>query len=232
MIGGYGKPTDSLALAVLGAIVSGAVAFGAGALWGHVRKPKSQRVAQSMAWGDAQQAELGNSARIDEGAATAPDMVSPSGGHGATLSGLVSPVNDNQNFATASDEIEAGNLDKGLWARLYAETDGDEAKTKARYIKRRAAAIGSAEELRRAQKTAAAEADFMQMEIDRRQREGIADPALLSAVWAGNWATVAAMLKEGVSPLGSDEKGNTLLDLAKLRKDRQMIQLLESFGCE
>lgn len=50
-------------------------------------------------------------------------------------------MTDNQSFAAASEEVESGKIDKGLWARLYAETDGDEAKTKARYIKFRASQI-------------------------------------------------------------------------------------------
>ncbi len=48
-----------------------------------------------------------------------------------------SEISDNARYAMVAEEIETGHIDKGLWARLYADTDGDEHKTKARYIKHR-----------------------------------------------------------------------------------------------
>ncbi|MGY8815865.1 MAG: hypothetical protein ACKVHQ_14300 [Gammaproteobacteria bacterium] len=38
----------------------------------------------------------------------------------------------------ASNEVSSNSRDEALWARIFAETDGDENKTKARYIKARA----------------------------------------------------------------------------------------------
>lgn len=46
-------------------------------------------------------------------------------------------------FAEALAEIEEGRLDKGAWARAFAESGGDESKAKAKYITVRAKAIGS-----------------------------------------------------------------------------------------
>ena len=40
-------------------------------------------------------------------------------------------------YELAYEEIESGNLKKGLWARAFSETEGDENKTKALYIKYR-----------------------------------------------------------------------------------------------
>jgi len=47
----------------------------------------------------------------------------------------------NRAYEIAADELNSEKKDKGLWARLFAESDGDENKTKARYINERAAQI-------------------------------------------------------------------------------------------
>jgi hypothetical protein len=41
-------------------------------------------------------------------------------------------------YALAAKEIESGNIDRGLWARIYSEKNGDDLKTRASYIKERA----------------------------------------------------------------------------------------------
>lgn len=48
---------------------------------------------------------------------------------------------EQQAWAQVSDEMEGGYTDKGLWARCFAESDGDETKTKARYMQARQQAI-------------------------------------------------------------------------------------------
>lgn len=60
---------------------------------------------------------------------------------GVTRNDLEARGSSNQAFAIALEEVEGGNIDKGLWARLYSETGGNEAKTTARYIKLRAEQI-------------------------------------------------------------------------------------------
>ena len=40
-------------------------------------------------------------------------------------------------YALAAKEIESGNIDRGLWARIYSEKNGDDLKTRASYIKER-----------------------------------------------------------------------------------------------
>jgi len=59
------------------------------------------------------------------------------------LSGIppLSPLSiepSNDDFRKAAEEVERGDYDKGSWERLYYETDGDLAKTRARYIGQRA----------------------------------------------------------------------------------------------
>ncbi len=50
----------------------------------------------------------------------------------------------NEAYAAALAEIEEGRLDKGAWARAFAESGGDESKAKAVYIKVRAGAFQNA----------------------------------------------------------------------------------------
>ncbi len=50
---------------------------------------------------------------------------------------------NNDTYAAALAEIEEGRLDKGTWARAFAESGGDESKAKALYIRIRAEAIGA-----------------------------------------------------------------------------------------
>ena len=52
---------------------------------------------------------------------------------------------DSHFYATALDEIEKETYDKGIWAKAFAESDGNETKTKAKYIKIRAAQLQAAE---------------------------------------------------------------------------------------
>lgn len=47
-----------------------------------------------------------------------------------------SVINDDL-YLRAMSELDTGQQDKGLWARCFAETDGDLSKTKAAYIRRR-----------------------------------------------------------------------------------------------
>ncbi len=54
-------------------------------------------------------------------------------------------ANTNDHYAEALAEIEEGRLDKGVWARAFAEAGGDEPKAKALYIKARAEAMKGAE---------------------------------------------------------------------------------------
>lgn len=49
----------------------------------------------------------------------------------------ISSEEDERIYRKVGEEISTGNTDLALWTRLYAECDGDENKTKARYIQNR-----------------------------------------------------------------------------------------------
>lgn len=49
----------------------------------------------------------------------------------------------NDFYALIASELDNNELDKGLWTRLYAECEGDETKTKVRYIKERLVALSA-----------------------------------------------------------------------------------------
>lgn len=55
--------------------------------------------------------------------------------------GSASSPPDDQTYALVAQEMEAGQIDKGLWTRAFAESDGDEPKTRAAYIRHRAQQI-------------------------------------------------------------------------------------------
>lgn len=46
-------------------------------------------------------------------------------------------------FQKAMEELESGNINKGLWAKCFAEVEGDENRAKAKYISTRAEALMS-----------------------------------------------------------------------------------------
>ena len=51
----------------------------------------------------------------------------------------ITAAQSNNDYAYAAEEIDSDKIDKGLWARLFSEADGDENRTRARYIKERVA---------------------------------------------------------------------------------------------
>jgi len=55
---------------------------------------------------------------------------------------------ENEIYAQIAREIETGSEDKGLWTKLFAESDGDERKTKVLYIKHRSSKLIADEESR------------------------------------------------------------------------------------
>lgn len=68
-------------------------------------------------------------------------------------------------YAAIAKELEDGVQDKGLWTRLFAESDGDEKQTKVLYIKQRAERLMVAERMRRAQVEREQEAILLQERI-------------------------------------------------------------------
>ena len=58
------------------------------------------------------------------------------------------PVDEDAIYTAIAQELETGSTDKGIWIRVFAECDGDENQTKARYIKERAERLITAERAR------------------------------------------------------------------------------------
>lgn len=56
------------------------------------------------------------------------------------------PAGDEQFFAIALKELEAGRAAPGLWAKCFAEADGDENKARARYLSARSARLNAESE--------------------------------------------------------------------------------------
>lgn len=54
-------------------------------------------------------------------------------------------VDEDAIYTRIAHELETGSEDRGLWTRLFADSDGDEKKTKVSYIKYRAAQLIAAE---------------------------------------------------------------------------------------
>ena len=50
---------------------------------------------------------------------------------------MSNPDPEEELYATAAAELDDGNRDEGLWAKCFAECDGDENKAKALYLKTR-----------------------------------------------------------------------------------------------
>lgn len=135
-------------------------------------------------------------------------------------------LDEDQIYIQIAEELDSGGLDRGLWTRLFAEYDGDEKQIKVMYIKQRAERLTAIAKARREEQIARA----VELQIARRESGGIADPTLVDAVWSGNWTTVNKLLRDGVKPVGLDANGKSLLDLASERGDKQMINLLRSYG--
>lgn len=65
-------------------------------------------------------------------------------GNGMPVPTTQASSSGNDAYAAALAEIEEGRLDKGVWARAFADAGGEDAKAKALYIKARAGAAMSA----------------------------------------------------------------------------------------
>ena len=53
---------------------------------------------------------------------------------------------DDTAYEVIAKEVEAGQIEKGLWTRLFAENEGNEQKTRAAYIRERALKVWQARE--------------------------------------------------------------------------------------
>ena len=74
-----------------------------------------------------------------------PAHVQPRASTPAGNNAAIVQVDEDAIYSMIAQELEAGTTDKGLWTRLFAECEGDENKTKARYISVRAERLIAAE---------------------------------------------------------------------------------------
>ena len=82
---------------------------------------------------------------------------------------------EEQLYEFAAEEIAANNIRPGLWAKAIAESDGDDAKAKARYIKLRVETMKAETDLQdyASEYAHKAEADMHKQEEERRREEAI-----------------------------------------------------------
>jgi hypothetical protein len=139
---------------------------------------------------------------------------------------LLHPVAPHQEFdedavyEVVANEMESGKLDKGLWTRLFAETDGDEKKTKIAYIKQRAEKLMTAERTR-LQELARQQAE----EAARREKlrlEGLPIREKLAQ------ANLTPELLETIRQLSNTSNALTFLSNVRLNKTDQVSAQRES----
>lgn len=160
LIGGYGNPVnvfDVFAQGLVGAVVLGFTAFVVGALWSRFR-PKPQQQTVTIKNPELEQIQSGwhadgfrmNSASI---AIQTKSTTIPKSNNDisndqtkltetvvselvrAPISATVPTADEESYWAAAMAEVESGQRRPGVWAKAFAEADGDEAKAKAAYLK-------------------------------------------------------------------------------------------------
>jgi len=118
-----------------------------------------------------------------------PDLISPNN-RGAHILTTTSYDSENERiYAAVAEELESGNFDKGLWTRMFAEAEGDENRTKALYIKRRAERLIAAEESARLK---SAEEQDLRDKNEKSLIRGIAD------YWNISEKEAAAVVQYGI----------------------------------
>lgn len=87
--------------------------------------------------------------------------------------------NDEHYYARAAEEIAGGEVRPGLWAKALAETDYDEPRARARYLKLRV----------RAMKVEVAEAARLVRDQERAMQRQAEERKTFASVWGG-WSTL------------------------------------------
>jgi hypothetical protein len=80
-------------------------------------------------------------------------------------------MSEKQIYEAVAAEIAARRIKPGLWARAYAETDGDESKSRARYIRYRYEEIRADDRLRQIREAKARVAEEKRQVAIRAQQE-------------------------------------------------------------
>lgn len=206
-----GFDIDPIALWLLAAIALGGAAFAVGYLSGR-RRTKSHGSAL----------EASRELNLEKHAMKPPSE--PLADNSLTL--MEQSLEMDLIYESIALELESGNVQKGLWTKLYAESAGDETMTKVAYIRERASKMQSARSTMGgpAQSTGTS---LSPQSPQRPENNPRLDLELADAVWSGNWDTANALLAAGRPAMGVDKNGMSLIDLAAERGDRLMLELLE-----
>ena len=207
---------DALALWVVGSVTWGAVAFILGWAWmrmiGRTSNLKAQEktLPQGGSAFEGQSHTSSNYEQMEQTGAQEPD---------------------DSTYEKIATELEGEARKEGLWTRLYAENGGDETQTRVAYIKSRARQL-LAEGMQQVRSTPheAPNSQSTLPALPSAAEPPVADSDLVAAVWGGSYNTAGTLLAAGRSPQGVDAAGRTLIDLARLRNDREMINLLKCYG--
>lgn len=123
-------------------------------------------------------------------------------------------------YGIISDELESGKTVQWLWTKLYSEFDGDEKRTRAKYISERAAIIRNNIEKNEARRH--------EEETKRRQedKERIRSEFIRS-IESGNISSVRTFLDSGADIIDiANNCEKNPITIAERNSDKQMICLL------
>lgn len=153
-----------------------------------------------------------------------------------TMPSHIPPLQEEDMWAKAADEVDGPTRRKGLWAKAFAEAQGNEAAAKVSYLQWRVEQLKNEEKMHQQQaeeakqRAVSPDAQIINGPISDSHvipsRVNAPDPALVEAVWKGNWNTASMLLAQGRKATGVDDEGRTLVDLATVRKDKPMLELL------
>lgn len=158
-------------------------------------------------------------------------------------------LSDNKVYEEAWKEFEKGDIDEGLWARCFADSDGDENKAKAAYLIRRVKALK--EEKFRKQEIADERQRQIALERVKKGYDSIigsklkeepdlskmgdvnlfgkwGETKLIEAARVGNYEEVVRLLAAGADPtLKERYTGDTARRIAEKHESMEIAQLLE-----
>ncbi len=134
---------------LINVLVLGGVAFAVGYLWRKFRPVKELIASASpvmpVTSNSASTSQIDVAAKTYHSERNSPSTTPDTTEKIATKRSLntVSSQSDEAFYAIAFQEVNSGNTVQGLWAKCFAEADGDENKTKARYLTARAGQLGA-----------------------------------------------------------------------------------------
>lgn len=126
LMNGHGNPGNVLAQGVVSTIVLGVIAFGAGATWAYVRNRRPKDAPLPVALPNA---TVDTTPRNS----ITPTLVKEPASFAA--------VPQEEFWSSALAEFDSSERRPGLWARAFAEAQGNEAAAKANYLRYRASEL-------------------------------------------------------------------------------------------